>query len=198
MKTIFEPPDLEVDKFHLVEIALKHCLLPNRTVVKRTCNPVFPTIRNSGKRGEIGEAKSRKIMFDDNTTPRWALLWTHGYKTTAHPRNGWTFAHVWDESKDPDSYTHLANLVMIPECLASLSDKEGPLVSYLKYHSQSCYEWLPEDKPEIEKPERYDQIEWNYLESNPDPDPGGAVRTRLIELNNKRVIKIREILGIQP
>ena len=195
MKAAFQSPDLRDDEYHLAKIALTYCLLPSRAVVKSIGGPVFPTIRNRGKRIETGYVNGRRVMYDDNTTPRWALLWTHGYTKVAHPK-GWTFAHVWDESGNPEAYTHLANLVMMPECFASLSDKLGPLVSYLRYHSQSVYQWRPEDRSSVEKPERYDQIEWNYFE--PIPDPGDAVRTRLTELNNQRVIKIRKILGIQP
>lgn len=195
MNENFDPKILPKDEFGLVKIAIKYCRLPNVKVVNDIKNPVFPTIRNTKKRLTIETIRGRSIMFDDNTTPRWALLWAHGYKKTDHPK-GWTFAHVWDESQDPDAYTHLANLVMIPECLASLTDKQGPLVPYLRYHSQSCYEWLPEGKSEIEKPKRYDQIEWNYLESI--SDPGDVVHAQLIRLNNQRVIKIRDTLGIQP
>jgi hypothetical protein len=64
-------------------------------------------------------------IYDDNTTPTWALLWSHGI--AGGSRAGWAFAHVWTVSDDIKSYTHPANLAMLPECLASLTDKSGPL-----------------------------------------------------------------------
>ena len=89
-------------------------------------------------------------MYDDNTTPRWATLWAHGTgRASGCP--GWGFAHVWSASDDINSYTHLANLAMIPECFASLTDKNGPLTGYLRWHAWTVYGWKPDhvDPPQI-------------------------------------------------
>ncbi len=90
----------------IVGQAVPYCLAPNLEVVKKLNGAVFPTIRNSELRikRDISEC-GKEIMYDDNTTPRWAYMWAHGDYRVAHPRNGWTFAHVWDESRDPDAYT---------------------------------------------------------------------------------------------
>ena len=103
-------------------------------------------------------------MYDDNTTPRWALLWSHAFNGTGHPK-GWTFAHVWHQAK-PDAYTHVANLVLMPECFASLSDKAGPLVP-----ASSCgYGLRLAHENRVEAPKGYDTLEWNYLDGHPDGD----------------------------
>ncbi len=81
-------------------------------------------------------------MYDDNTTPRWAFFWAHGIPETAHPSNR-TFAHVWEGADNIGAYTHLANLVMVPEPFASLTDKDGPLTGFLRWHAWTVYRWKP-------------------------------------------------------
>ena len=117
------------DQAIIIQVAVSYCWLPNPEVVCELKEAVFPVVRDTKKRGKekFVEKYGKSVLYDDNTTPRWAFLWSHGYLKTSLPSSGWTLAHVWAKSKDPEAYTHLANLVMMPECLASLSDKEGPL-----------------------------------------------------------------------
>ena len=185
-------PNLGSDALVLGAIAVRHCRFPHPEVVSRLHGAVFPVIRDTQKRSQVETVDGRRIMYDDNTTPRWALLWSHGFETTAHCK-GWTFAHVWNESKNPDAYTHVANLVMMPECLASLSDKDGPLVPFLRYHAETVYGWRPQGKPEVGKPSGYDDLEWNYFE--PVPDPRGHIRARLARSNAGRAKCLRDLLG---
>lgn len=172
---------------------MPHCLMPHPEVVAEIGGPVFPTIRagNNSQRMETGTVNGQKIMYDDNMTPRWALLWAHGFPSTGHPK-GWTFAHVWSRSKDPDAYTNLANLVLMPEAFASLSDKEGPLTQYFRFHAQTVYGWSPAGTEEVPEPDGFAQIEWRYLD--PIPDPLGFVSGRVQELDNQRVVVLREIM----
>ena len=123
-----DPPDIrDEDAFTLSEIAVRYCRFPHPDVVKQLRGAVFPVVRVKGANGKRGtcdtvkdrSGQDRKVMYHDNATPRWALLWSHGFEQMAQPA-GWTFAHLWDESDDPDAYTHLANLVMMPECFGGL------------------------------------------------------------------------------
>lgn len=132
-------------------------------------------------------------MLDDNVTPRWALFWAHGMPQTGHPR-GWTIAHVWKAAKDPAAYTHLANLCLMPECLGSLSDKDGPLCRFLEYHAWRVYGWRPEIAPVPEKPAGYDKIGWTYFK--PYPDPTGFIHERMLTLDNQRVLALRPLMGM--
>jgi hypothetical protein len=43
-----------------------------------------------------------------------------------------------------EAYTHLANLAMVPEPFASLTDKNGPLTVFLRWHAWEVYGWKPE------------------------------------------------------
>lgn len=180
------------DRFDLAKIAVRHCLLPNPDVVAAFSGALLPVIRASTKRGQRGEVKDfdgRELLCDDNTSPKWALLWSHGLRN--NPRKGWTFAHVWDESGDPAAYTRLANLCMIPESLSGLSDKDGPLVEYLRFHAFDRYGWAPRGQMP-KRPEQYDMLEWRYLE--PIDDPQAAFLERLLVSSDKRAILLRQLM----
>ena len=185
------PPRLDLDAASLAEIATKHCKLPHPETVRACSSAIFPTIRDQKLRGRLDETGS--IYLDDNVTPRWALFWTHGIGQTHHP-SGWTIAHVWGVPKDPTAYTHLANLVLMPEALASLSDKNGPLSQYLQYHAQSVYSWSPQGCPAVTKPSNYDALSWQYFQ--PYPDPLGFVADRMKTLKNQRVYHLRPLMGL--
>ena len=191
-------PDIRCeDAITLSRIAVHYCRLPNPHVVQQLRGAVFPVVRDSGKRMKIGRENGRRVMYDDNTTPRWALLWSHGCGKTGHYPEGWTFAHVWNESKDPDAYTHVANLVMMPECFASLSDKLGPLVPLLRYHAAAVYGWWPVGKDDSvgTPPPGYDGLQWNYLDAY--ADPRGFIQNQLRRLNSQRVKSLRDLLGVE-
>ena len=97
---------------------------------------------------------------------------------------------MWGASKDPDAYTHLANLCMMPEFFGSLSDKQGPLCAYLRYHAWVRYGWrYGETTPSA--PEGYDTLEWRYLPAI--KDPPAFVRARLATLSNQRVELLRSL-----
>lgn len=188
-----DPPDISQDVLSLVRIAVRHCRLPHQAVVKCMGRAVFPVIRGRNEqRGETDMVDGREIMYDDNTAPRWALLWAHGISTTAHLK-GWMFAHVWDDAKNPDAYTHLANLVMLPESFGGLSDKQGPLVPYLRYHAQATYGWRPAGKDPVSKPSGYDDLMWKYLDSV--PDPAGFIRERSLKSEARRAVVLCKLLG---
>lgn len=194
MKQLPVLPRLDDKAAVIAKFVVPYCRLPHPEVVSQFSSAVFPTVRDMPRRQSTGQIADRTVMWDDNTTPRWALLWSHGIPDTAHPK-GWTFAHVWGTGKDPDAYTHLANLVMMPEALASLSDKDGPLCNYFRFHAESVYGWRPDGFGETAKPEGFDKIQWTYLE--PESDPCGFVQARLNQLNSRRVKLIRDILAEQ-
>ena len=184
------PPDLQADAAGMAMIAARHCRLPHPDVVAACAGPIFPTIRDQRRRGQIDEDAG--LLLDDNATPRWALFRAHGMAQTHHPK-GWTIAHVWAAPKDPDAYTNLANLCLMPECLGSLSDKAGPLCPYLKFHAQDVYGWRPSQVTPCDKPDGYGEIQWTYFD--PQPNPLDFVKDRVTSLNNQRVLVLRRLMG---
>jgi hypothetical protein len=177
----------------LAQIVAKTSYLPNPNTVKALRGAAFPTVRNSERRITALENNGIVVgMYDDNTTPRWAMLWAHGIPGVAFPKGRWTFAHVWPSKGDSNAYTHLANLAMIPECFGSLTDKNGPLTGFLRWHAKSVYGWLPSNVSEPEKPEGYDEIRWNYFPQF--DDPKGFIRKRLEAARCKRSAILRPLM----
>lgn len=182
------------DALALVRIAAARIYLPHPSTVKLFPQAVFPTIRNPRKREQPVEKDGQIIgMYDDNTTPRWALFWTHGIPgKSKQPSQGWTISHVWNRSKDIEAYTHLANLALLPEYFGSLSDKQGPLTHYLRYHAWHAYQWKPADVEEPNKPEGYDEVSWSYFD--PVDDPAGFLRAEFSKGNCGRCKTMRPLM----
>ncbi len=195
LKKISYNPTLKPDDADIIiRVAARYCVLPHPYVVSQLNGAVFPVVRNTAKRLKEGSIDGKPVMYDDNTAPRWALLWAHGYLRSTFPPGGWTFAHVWNKSKDPEAYTHVANLVMMPECLGSLSDKKGPLTEVLRYHALSKYGWCPKEESIDKKPNGYDDLQWNYF--SPINNPRDQVYRRLLELKSKRAETLRRLLEL--
>ncbi|KAF0093025.1 MAG: hypothetical protein E1N59_3215 [Puniceicoccaceae bacterium 5H] len=185
MPKIPPPPSLDSVGLYFAKIAAETFRFPHPDVVNRRSGPVFPSVRARARRGKRLEEVDG-VMLDDNTTPRWALLWSHGYSATGHP-SGWVVAHVWEDADNVSSYTNLANLVLVPEPLSSLTDKRGPLVPFLRYHADQVYNWRPTDSDAPECPSGYRKLRWRYL-----PDGGDLVEERLGSLCNERVKRLRK------
>jgi hypothetical protein len=167
--------------------------LPNQAVVASLAKAVFPTSRYRSEHSRfstIQENGGLIGMYDDNTTPEWAIFWAHGLNGT-RPK-GWTIAHVWPACDDLTSYTHLANLAMVREPLASLTDKSGPLTRFLRWHAWDVYNWKPERQAVPAKPDGYDEISWRYLKSA--GDPKALIRQRLAGCDNQRTRILRPIM----
>jgi hypothetical protein len=187
----FFPPDLNSHELELVAALAATARLPNPRTVAELPEAIFPSVRGPGSlRMTIQQTGGKSVLFDDNVTPKWALLWSHGM-TKQLRTSGWTVAHVWPQVKCPDCYTRLANLALIPECLAGLSDKQGPATAYLRYHAQEVYGWSPAGSDTIGKPRYYDNMDWHYLEY------AGAPREVIAEygstLYNQRIELLRQL-----
>lgn len=168
----------------LAEMVAKTSWFPHPETVKTLGSAVFPTVR--ARKGfprcsHVIDNEQPIGMYDDNATPSWALLWSHNIQGR---RRGWTVAHVWAETDCIHSFTHLANLALIPECFGTLTDKTGPLTTFLRWHAWQTFQWKPAQYAEPTKPHGYDSVTWQYFESV--PDPMALVLQRLKKLNNQR------------
>ena len=183
-------PSFETLWLPFAEAVAKTSYMPNPAVVRTVAGAVFPTTRNQKARRTAIEGENGVVgMYDDNTTPRWALLWAHGFGgISKNGSKGWTFAHVWPTKDDRDSYTNLANLAMIPECFGSLTDKDGPVTHYLRWHAWIIYGWKPPGKPVPAKPPEYDSLVWRYFDAIDNPvgfiaaqfEKGGCKRCEIL------------------
>lgn len=144
-------------------LAARLCLLPDKKTVRQFKKAVFPTKRKTTSRGK--RIRKGKGMWDDNTTPRWALLWSHGVHGGNDVLRGWHVAHVWSNCNELECYTRLENLLLVPAAYAGLTDGDGPLAPYLRYHAFKVYRWRPKGKPAPKKPLEYEKFRklWRYL-----------------------------------
>ncbi|WP_336986263.1 hypothetical protein [Altererythrobacter aquiaggeris] len=124
-------------------------------------DPVFPTLRVN-REHRYKPTGCGRYVGDDNKSPRWALLWAHGYKRQT-VASGWQVAHIWERAKDPASFSRLANLAFVPKSLTRLTDEGGAAAAYLRWHSAQVYKWSPEDAKITKAPSGYAKLEWNYL-----------------------------------
>jgi hypothetical protein len=175
-------------------MAAQFCRLPDCDTVKTFGKAVFPTQRKTAQRGSLIIDKSNKKigMYDDNTTPRWALCWSHGIIGGDKALKGWHVAHVWNKCNNVHCYTRLENLLLVPAAYAGLTDDDGPLTPYLRYHAFDAYEkWHPECKQRPEKPEDYDAFSSarQYLHAE-----GGNARERVLTQLKKSQSKRAKVL----
>jgi hypothetical protein len=186
MKPVPLPEDLSGITPVLAGMVASHSWLPHRDVVAKLSRAVFPTRRykkTHPRLSEIVEGGQPIGMYDDNATPEWAFLWSHGMKPSTR-KKGWTVAHVWPTSDDLTAYTHVANLALVPEAFASLTDKTAPLTEYLRWHAWAVYGWKPQGAKEPAKPEGFDSLSWRYFP--PVLDPLQEIHARLKEKRDQR------------
>jgi hypothetical protein len=179
--------------------AAQFCRLPDPDTVKTFGKAVFPTQRKTAQRGSLIIDKSNKEigMYDDNTTPRWALLWSHGVRGGNKTLKGWHVAHVWNNCNNVQCYTRLENLLLVPAAYAGLTDDDGPLTPYLRYHAFKAYGWKPKGKPVPKKPSEYQRFasKRHYLSAA----PGNArerVLKRLKQGRGKRAKVLRKFIRL--
>jgi len=83
----------------LVRMVAKTSWLPNPETVLSLKRAAFPTARARKLRprfSRIVENDEAIGMYDDNTTPRWAIRWAHGIPGKGP--QGFGYAHVWQAS----------------------------------------------------------------------------------------------------
>jgi hypothetical protein len=175
------------DQLALAKIVARYALLPHPDVVSQIPMAIFPTRRVGKARYEVSECGT--FVGDDNVSPRWALLWSHGYDRQ-YVASGWQVAHVWEVTKDPAAFTALANLAFVPKPLTRLTDEGGPAALYLRYHAHTVYGWRPNDAEIPAKPNGYEDVRFLYLPYH--ADPRGAIRRGLTS-SNKLMRSMKQI-----
>jgi hypothetical protein len=134
------------------------------------------------KRGQVIDG----VKLDNNHYPNNGIK-----RAVGIPRDrliGFESCHIWpDTCYDPRYHTTIANLVLLPRALASLSDHDTEVQAALQYRSFELYGWYPECCETPVKPNFYPQT-WR----EPEPftqDVLNALRWRrnsiLVNLHNE-------------
>jgi hypothetical protein len=129
---------------------------------------VYPGIR----RLRLGQGEKRgitnKVGLDDNTYANGLIKRSLGLNRSEVV--GFECCHVWPNScYDTRYHTVIANLVLLPAALASLTDYHSEVQTALQYRAFELYGWHPNEKPTPVKPARY-PVNWR----EPQPDPKDA------------------------
>ena len=112
---------------------------------------VYPNVRrgNPKEKGEIVDG----IRIDDNTYANRAIK--VAISKDAEFSN-YVTCHIWPGTTYDERYhTNLANLVLIPKTIASLSDHCPAVIDVLKYRAYELYGWYPEERNIPTRPEYY-------------------------------------------
>ena len=142
----------------LEAIAAHTLFLHPDTVAQTGGDPVFPVIRNPNRRGELTEIDGRPVMFDDNTTPTLAFLWSARRKKGPDVQ----YNHVFGDPRNPATYTALWNLCVTPAFLAKTTDGSNhpEVLAALKYRVFDLYGCWPEGELEPSEPSGYRELAW--------------------------------------
>lgn len=127
------------------------------TVRQTDGKAIFHTIRDQRHVGERGQIDGRSVLLDDNKSPTDAFLWANGL---ARRGRDVQFNHVYAASRDPDSYTSLANICMTPAFIAKLTDTSASVRALLRFRSYQLYGWTPKNVDPPARPEEYESLEW--------------------------------------
>ncbi len=159
--------------------------------VAESCrNPVYPKVRRARtSKGEVRGRTAEGDILDDNSYANLAL------KNALRPMKfkGFAACHIWPDScYDKHYHTVLANLVLLPSALASLTDHDRRIEQCLQYRSWELYEWHPEGTAQPQKPEGYPD---NWREPiAPPPKPKKLPReTRRVSSGARKVLPITTV-----
>lgn len=113
----------------------------------------FPNMRRY--RGGAGERR-RQIcgndFLDDNTYANRAIKQAIGMGKVV----GFEACHIWPQScYDTNCHTVIANLVLVPQPLAGLSDHDPEIQAALQFRAYELYSWHPTQHARPKKPEFY-------------------------------------------
>lgn len=125
---------------------------------------VHPHIRRVRSGQVRGTVTSEGIRLDDNTFANTALK-----AKVSHlgEFKGFAVCHIWPKTCYDERYhTMPANLVLLPQELAGLTDHNRAVEQCLKYRAWELYDWYPDGLTQPEKPTNYPD---NWREPVPRP-----------------------------
>lgn len=109
------------------------------------------------------------IILDDNTYAnnaiKYAVIETlrrkYGVQLKRSDFKGFTACHVWDNTCYNEHYhTSVANLILLPNCLADLTDHCDAVKEMLRYRVYEIFNFYPAECNAPSKPKNYGKIIW--------------------------------------
>ncbi len=136
----------------------------------------YPGVRRARDAdGEVRGTIKGGIRLDDNTYANRALK--QSLPAGHRGFRNWAVCHVWPKSCYDERYhTCIANLILLPSPLASLTDFDSQVQAALQFPSWDLYRWHPEKATQPARPEVYPAT-WRDPEPAPE-DLRGRIRNR--------------------
>ena len=134
-------------------------------IVYQSIQVVYPKTRRKRGKEKRGQIIDGIRLW--NNEPAQKAIWLALDKKKEQIYNSHV-CHIYKNSvPDPTHFTNLANMIILPKCLASLSEWE-PITKILKYHSYKTYGYTgPENNIPSVPP--YYPDSWGYV-SNPNQE----------------------------
>ena len=115
----------------------------------------FPNRRRyRAGQGEVRGQRIGEVVTDDNSYANLAIK-----RAIGMPREeviGFEACHIWPLTCYSERlHTVIANLVLLPRALASLTDHSPEIQAALQYRAWELYGWYPADAPQPPRPDDY-------------------------------------------
>jgi hypothetical protein len=143
----------------LITLVAKTTIWANPEVYKRLVKDGgigvwYPNVRRF-KKGEKKGRTNNGDRLDDNTYANFAIKKAL-VGTDRKQISGFSVCHIWPKTCYDDRYhTNIANLVLMPQSIASLSDFHPDVRLALQFHSYGLYRWYPDSEKRPTKPKFY-------------------------------------------
>ena len=114
----------------------------------------YPGVRRYKNNGEK-KGSLNGIRLDDNTYANYGIKKAL-VGTDRSLLSGFAVCHIWPETcYDVRYHTNIANLVLAPQALSSLTDFDKNVQLALQFRSYQLYGWYPKNKRRPTKPKFY-------------------------------------------
>ena len=115
----------------------------------------YPGVRRYNKSKGEKKGSINGIRLDDNTYANYGIKKAL-VGTDRSLLSGFAVCHIWPETcYDVRYHTNIANLVLAPQSISSLTDFDKNVQLALQFHSYQLYGWHPKNKRQPTKPEIY-------------------------------------------
>lgn len=141
---------------NLIDIIANVAIWASPEVVKSISQPIYPDRKRGKGKFKKGEIVNGIILDDNSYANSAAKRFINGKIKFVN----FQVCHVWPYTAyDERYYTHLANLVLIPRSIASLTDHSEMVIEVLKYRSFELFGWWPDSEKRPIRPTYY-PVEW--------------------------------------
>ena len=163
-QTAIFPSQSVVDDVIAGKLGRKENLLSNRSYQKDNPNASWDymsSIRGSSQKGKMVDGLYHDFNTRANHAIKQAILhslnWTK--KSKVKYFSGFEACHIYDKVGDPNYYTSIMNLVLVPRAFAALTDHHDYVKEVLKYRVYELFRFTA-GNPAPKPPKGYREIKW--------------------------------------